>query len=141
MFIKKLIFISLILFLTPIFLRAQDTFDLKISVTNIDKLEGVLRVCLGNKKEDFLKNCFQSQEVEVTQKEMIVVFKNVPKGNYVVNIYHDEDNNGKLNRNGIFRSPSEDYGFSNNPRSFFGPPKFNKCLFEINSHLEMSIAF
>ena len=136
---KKIISIFLFSFLLPFYFLGQDTFDLKIKVENIGKMEGELRICLGNKKKDFLKKCYQFQSVKVTQKEMWIIFKNIPTGKYVINIYHDEDNNGELNTNGLFGSPSEDYGFSNNPKSLFGPPSFKKCLFDINSNTEISI--
>jgi uncharacterized protein (DUF2141 family) len=48
-------------------------------------------------------------------------------------VYHDEDENGLLNKNGIFGIPSEAYGFSNNPRAFFGPPDYEKCTFQVAS--------
>ncbi len=136
---KAISYLFLFVLLMPSSSFSQESFDLKIKVENIENLKGVLRICLGNKKKDFLRKCHQSQSAEVNQKEMYVILKNIPPGKYVVQVYHDEDKNGQLNRSGLFGSPSEGYGFSNNPKSFIGPPKFKKCLFQINADTEINI--
>jgi len=42
-------------------------------------------------------------------------------GVYAIAVYHDEDGDGKFDRNPL---PTEGYGFSNNPPTFFSLPKF-----------------
>ena len=51
-------------------------------------------------------------------------FPSIPAGWFVVAVLHDEDGNEELsmNRLGV---PKEDYGFSRNPDSIFGPPAFD----------------
>ena len=44
-------------------------------------------------------------------------------GVWAVAVYHDEDSNRSLTRNGI-GYPREGFGFSNNPRVFMGIPAF-----------------
>ena len=41
--------------------------------------------------------------------------------------YHDENNDGQLNRNRL-GIPSERYGFSRNARGMTGPPSFQQCV-------------
>ena len=48
-------------------------------------------------------------------------------GTYAVAIYHDANANYKFNI-GMF-GPTEDYGFTNNPRIFFAKPSFNSVRF------------
>lgn len=47
----------------------------------------------------------------------------IPAGGvYAIAAYHDEDSDGKFDRNPL---PTEGYGFSNNPPTFFSLPSFN----------------
>jgi uncharacterized protein (DUF2141 family) len=52
-----------------------------------------------------------------------VVFGNLDPGQYAAIVFHDENANGKLDRN-FLGVPSEPYGFSNNVQGFFSPPSF-----------------
>lgn len=55
---------------------------------------------------------------------------NLNPGKYAVRYYHDENMNGKMEKNPVGK-PTEGYGFSNNVTGKFGPPAFEKWLFEI----------
>ena len=59
-------------------------------------------------------------------------------GHYAISIIHDENNNDKLDTN-FMGIPKEGFGFSNNPRIFFGPPSFEKASFEFSQSKEISI--
>lgn len=111
----------------------QHSFELKVTVSDLTKMQGTVRVCLTNKKADFLKTCYRSKEVPVAGKTVTVVFKDLPPGNYAVAVYHDEDDNGELTKGGLFGIPTEAYGFSNNPAAMFGPPGYEKCTFKVAS--------
>ena len=52
----------------------------------------------------------------------------LPFGRYAVSAYHDANGNGELD-SGLFGIPREDYGFSNNAGSAFGPPGFEAASF------------
>lgn len=54
------------------------------------------------------------------------IWLNAP-GTYGVAVYHDANGNGKLDL-GMF-GPSEDYGFSRNPRILFSKPSFASVRF------------
>jgi uncharacterized protein (DUF2141 family) len=49
-------------------------------------------------------------------------------GAYAVAVVHDENANGRLDRN-VLGMPSEGVGASNNPVSHFGPPRFDQARF------------
>ena len=51
-------------------------------------------------------------------------------GIYAVAVYHDEDSSRKLNRNAL-GMPTEGFGFSNNPSTFFGLPAFAKVRLNV----------
>ena len=48
-------------------------------------------------------------------------------GRYAVRLYQDVNDNRQLD-SGLFGIPSEPYGFSNNPKARFGPPKLATML-------------
>jgi len=50
---------------------------------------------------------------------------------WAVSAHHDENGNDKLDKN-AFGIPIESYGFSNNPKRGFGPPKFDEVSFSID---------
>lgn len=50
-------------------------------------------------------------------------------------VYQDLDGNGVLTKNGL-GIPTEPYGFSNNARGTFGPPKFDKAQFTVTDDLK-----
>lgn len=52
----------------------------------------------------------------------------VPPGEYAVAVYHDENDNGRLDR-GVFGIPVEGTGASNDARGSFGPPSFASARF------------
>ena len=53
-----------------------------------------------------------------------VVFSNLGPGRYAAVAFHDENGNGRLDKN-FLGVPSEPYGFSNNVQGFLGPPTFD----------------
>lgn len=54
-----------------------------------------------------------------------------PQTRWAVSAHHDENGNDKLDKN-AFGIPIESYGFSNNPKRGFGPPKFDEVSFSID---------
>jgi uncharacterized protein (DUF2141 family) len=56
-------------------------------------------------------------------------FAAVAPGAYAVAVVHDENGNGRLDRN-LLGIPTEGVGASNNPVSHFGPPKFGDARFD-----------
>jgi len=52
-----------------------------------------------------------------------VIFGNLEPGRYAAIAFHDENGNGKLDKN-FLGVPAEPYGFSKNVQGFLGPPTF-----------------
>jgi uncharacterized protein (DUF2141 family) len=69
---------------------------------------------------------------------MEITIKDIQPGNYAVAIFHDVNQNGKLDKN-IFGIPTEDYGFSNNARGSFGPPSYKDCSFSFSNNKKIFI--
>jgi uncharacterized protein (DUF2141 family) len=68
-----------------------------------------------------------------------VTIAQVPPGTYAAEAFHDEDDNGKLERS-FFGLPEEGMGFSNDAPMHFGPPKFDAASFQVRG-ADAEIAF
>ena len=132
-------FIFTLLYVSSSYSQSKKTdFTLNMKVSKFKTIKGVLRVCVTNKKDDFLKSCTLSKIVAVEDETIFLKIENIEKGNYAVSVYHDENNNGILETGGVFGIPLEPYGFSNNPTMTFGP-SFKKSVFKIASDKNISI--
>ena len=106
-----------------------------VVVQSLRSANGLVTVELYNDDpEGFIKKAgrLERRRVAVSDEETKVCF-NVPKpGTYAVAIYHDENGNKKFDKNFI-GLPTEGFGFSNNPKIFFGPPDHDEAAFEVGS--------
>ena len=67
----------------------------------------------------------------------IAEFEEVPAGLFAVSVFHDKDEDRKLDS--VAGIPSEDYGFSADARDFFGPPSFTEASLELEAGESMRI--
>ncbi|WP_422105246.1 DUF2141 domain-containing protein [Winogradskyella sp.] len=119
-------------------IRAQEAFSLTVKVENVENNEGKVLIGLYNKASDFLDKTFKGQGSEISDNACEVTFENIPEGTYAVSIFHDENDNDKLDSNFI-GIPKEDYGCSNNAKGFMGPPKWKDAKFELKSDKTITI--
>jgi uncharacterized protein (DUF2141 family) len=68
--------------------------------------------------------------VPASGAETVVKVTGVPAGTWAVLAYQDENENGELDRN-LIGIPSENYGFSRDARSKFGPPSFEDAAIAV----------
>ena len=137
--LKLLFFILIMLTLYDGYSQSKKTsLTLRIEVASFENTKGVLRVCVTDQKDDFLKSCAFSKIVTVENDTVSLKIENIEKGNYAVSVYHDENNNGILETGGVFGIPVEPYGFSNNPTMTFGP-SYKKSVFKMTSDKNISI--
>lgn len=113
-------------------LEAQENSgkDVKVFVKNLKSDQGKVIIALYNKKSDFLSEDFKSEKIKITNRSCEVVFSNIPPGTYAVSLFHDDNDNGKMDTN-FLGIPKEDYGCSNNAQGFLGPPKWENAKFEV----------
>ena len=137
--LKLLFFILIMLTLYDGYSQSKKTsLTLTIEVASFENTKGVLRVCVTDQKDDFLKYCAFSKIVTVEDDTVSLKIENIEKGNYAVSVYHDENNSGILETGGVFGIPLEPYGFSNNPNMTFGP-SYKKSVFKMASDKNISI--
>ncbi len=127
---KSILFIILFSINTLIFAQVG---KIKVEVSNIKNEKGIIYIGIYNNPTTFPKvDVILDKRIKAEKTTVSYTFENVKVGNYTVAIYHDEDENGKINRY-FFGMPSEHYGFSRNP-SVFGLPKYEDCDFELNEN-------
>jgi uncharacterized protein (DUF2141 family) len=101
---------------------------------------GVVKVGLYNSDETFLKTSYKSLVSEIKNDQATVTFVGIPAGEYGISTYHDENNNGKLDKN-MMGIPSEDYAASNNAKGFMGPPSYKDAKFTVSKDSKVEIVF
>jgi uncharacterized protein (DUF2141 family) len=137
----KTLTIILSLILTTSLCQAQDsieTYSITVKIDNALNDNGSMLIGLHNedtfmkgKGLDNIKSTIVDGKVEVT-------FENVAPGTYAVMIFHDENDNGKMDFD-TTGMPLESYGMSNNPM-LYGPPNFGDAKFIlVNEDLELPI--
>jgi uncharacterized protein (DUF2141 family) len=124
---KKTLFFAFSL-VSVVCFSQQHTLTIEVDGFDNDKGQLVLGLC--NKKEKFLKEFAYGDVVMIKNKKATVVFKNLPSGEYAISLFHDVNSNNTLDKN-MFGIPSEDYGFSNNAKGAFGPPKYEDAKFNL----------
>lgn len=106
---------------------------LAIHITGFDNTIGVARVAIVNSKENYESDekPFMGFSFEISDNEVNRTVT-LPYGEYAVKVFHDENNNGKLDTR-MFGIPAERYGFSNNAGGKFGPPEYEDAKFIVES--------
>lgn len=79
----------------------------------------------------------EQMEIDAHTRSATFLLDAVPFGVYALSVFHDENMNGKLDKNFV-GAPKEGYGASNNPRKRMGPPPFDEAKFSLHQ-LEQSI--
>jgi uncharacterized protein (DUF2141 family) len=75
---------------------------------------------------------FRDAEVKVVDAQAVVVFSDLPHGDYALKLFHDENDNRKLDTNFV-GMPKEKFGFSNDAMGRFGPPSFEQARFRFEA--------
>lgn len=105
--------------------------QLTIKISNIEKIQGEIKIGIFNTEKNFLKEgaSVKNYSIKVEKNSTVVTISNLPKGEYAISMYHDENSDNECNRNFI-GIPKEAYGFSNNITPKMAPPKYKDCKFD-----------
>lgn len=130
----------LILFGLVASLLPTDNPKLTIKISNIQKIQGEIKVGVFNKENNFLKDgsAIKNYVIKVKKDSETLVITDLPKGEYAVSMYHDTNSDNKLNTNFI-GIPKEPYGFSNNVKPKMAAPKYGDCKFSLSENTTMNI--
>ena len=119
-----------------------ETYSLTVEVNGLQNSKGIVQFALYNKDgtipdEDY-KKCSKILKEKIQNGSSKVTFNNLPLGKYAVNILHDENENGEIDKGFIL--PIEGIGFSNYQSiGLTNRPNFSKASFELNSDKKIAV--
>lgn len=107
--------------------------ELEVTLSGLQHDNGQVAVAVYADPKTFRKEnqAFAAQKAKAEKGVVTLVFSDVPPGRYAVLAYHDENDNGELDRR-FGMIPTEGYGLSNNPK-VMGPPSFEDSAFEVTA--------
>jgi len=116
--------------------RTQNTYSLVVDVSGLRNSKGILQVALYNKEgsipDEHYRNHFRLVREKINEGSAKLIFTDLPEGKYAVNVLHDENNNGKIDKGFIL--PEEGIGFSNYESiGLRNKPSFEKASFYLSA--------
>lgn len=135
-------FLTFALTLSSFSTPSTETYSLKVEVKNLRNGKGVVQFALYNKDgsipdEEFDKY-YKKLQSKIVNGTASITFNNIPKGKYAVNILHDENKNGIIDKGFIL--PIEGIGFSNfQSIGLTNRPNFSKASFEVTGNKSISV--
>jgi uncharacterized protein (DUF2141 family) len=123
--------------------QSPNTGTLTVRVVGARNASGEIRVALFQNADGFpgdASKALRTQPAQIDPQTLSarVSFMGIPQGVYAVSVFHDENGNGKLDKN-LVGMPKEAYGASNNPPKKMRPPTFDEAKFSLNSQQSLEI--
>jgi len=131
----RILFIILFYFFSlSIFSETLLKSNIRVVVTNLKDSQGYFYLVLFDSQKGYEKKwklAVLKKRVKVKGKTMILWLKGVSRNKwYGIRCFQDVNSNKKLDT-GFFGIPKEPFGFSNNPKLRFGPPKWKDIRFRV----------
>jgi uncharacterized protein (DUF2141 family) len=105
--------------------------SLTVKITGLLSEKGQVKIAVFNSSETWLgDHPVYNSTIDVTSQVVTWKINDVPYGDYGIAVFHDENKNGKMDKN-LLGIPQEPYGFSNNMRVTFGPPRWDRSKFVV----------
>lgn len=113
---------------------------LTVNISNVPSLKGEIIIGVFNKEQNFLKDgaAIKTYTLKINEMSETIVIEDLPRGDYAISIYHDENSDSECNLN-FMGIPKEAYGFSNNFKPKFSAPEFKNCKFSLSSNMVLNI--
>ncbi len=130
--------VFILLLLLPVLGFSQNTLSIKVN--NVGSTNGSVKVAVYDSDEAFLSfdHVLKANSVAAHKGSVVLHIPNLPPGEYALAVFHDENDNGKLDTNWL-GIPKEKVAFSNAKMKTFGPPKYRECTFKMSSDYEIHI--
>ena len=118
------------------------SYSLTVKVEGLRNSKGVVQFALYNRDgtipDEKFEYYYKLGTSQIIKGSSEIVFSNLPMGSYAVNILHDENENGKIDKGFIL--PIEGVGFSNYESiGLSNRPNFSKASFELNENSTKSV--
>ena len=124
----------------------ENNYTLTVKANNFKNDKGEVQFSLYNKDgtipDKQLNLYFLKKRVKVKDGHAEATFKDLPKGKYAVSLYHDENNNNKIDKGLVM--PEEGVGLSNfETIHFFRLPNFKAASFMLDNNIkkEMKVIY
>lgn len=114
--------------------RAEDVRganSIKVLVVGLHSNDGEVDCALFASADGFpgdSAKAARTAKSKIENGQAVCIFGGVAPGRYAIAVFHDENGNGKLDRN-FMGIPKEGVGASNDAVGSFGPPKFDAARF------------
>lgn len=110
------------------------SYSLTVEVKGLRNSIGEVQFTLYNKDgsipDEHFEKYYKLLKAEIINGSSTVRFENIPQGTYAINILHDENKNGEIDKGFIL--PKEGIGFSNIASiGLRNKPSFSKASFEL----------
>lgn len=120
----------------------RNTFSLTVRVEGLRNAEGVVQIALynhgGTLPDEKYERYYKMGKTTINDGRAVYTFHHLPSGSYAVNILHDENENGKIDKGLIL--PKEGIGFSNYETiNLMNRPKFSKARFTVSEDCQKTI--
>ena len=106
--------------------------ELSVTIDNVNNDNGSILAQIFKGQDDFKKGIPKGSTMQPAKTgEATLTFNNLEPGEYVVRMFHDDNNNQKMDTN-AFGMPIEGYAFSNEAIGNMGPPKYKDMVVVIS---------
>jgi len=123
----------------------KDSVTITVTIDGFRNRQGMCRLLVFENKKGFpdSKEYATLMLSKSINKEIVEFSFTIAPGNYAIAILHDENSNETMDKT-WYGKPKEGLGASKNPKSGFGPPKFDECavnLNESNNHIKIKLIY
>lgn len=129
-----LLIAGVFLLLIPASLAATKP-EIVVILTGFQSDQGYVLLSLHNQEKSFPGDSEGAKKLAratIKNRKAILRLKDVGRGRYAISVFHDENNNRKLDTN-FLGIPKEAVGASNNASGLMGPPKWKDAVFELKN--------
>jgi uncharacterized protein (DUF2141 family) len=120
-------------FLLPwFFLSSAQAAPIQIDIDGVRNSTGSVLVAICPKADFLRATCPWRGRAAARPGRVRINIADVPPGIYAAQAFHDENDNGLLDRNFI-GMPREAMGFSNDAPMHMGPPEFDAAAFSVGA--------
>jgi uncharacterized protein (DUF2141 family) len=104
--------------------------DLTVRIEEVKSGQGKLMIAIYDSAHSFLTRPVGSASVAAASATVDVVFNDLPAGEYGIALFHDANDNNRMDSNAM-GIPIEQYAFSNNAWGNMEPPNFEQVKFTV----------
>jgi len=112
---------------------SQEKGEVLVYVYNIKNSKGNVKAALFKGVESYESKKatpLAKSRAFIQNGKALITFKDIPYGEYTIKVFHDENDDVKVNTNWI-GIPTEGFGISNNAIGTFGPLSYEKAKFNL----------